>query len=254
MYNELFRDIIRQLWLFKHKGKEYTCPFCGYSSDMMLPFGEDNETCNKYSIIGAGKRNVRCLKCGSHDRERLIYIYLKFIAKIFDSQKKLDILHIAPEPRLSQILLKTNHQYICGDLFTEGYSYPEYVQNMDVLNLSFEDNTFDIILCNHVIEHIPADTKAILEIYRALKPGGFALLQVPISYQLDHTLEDFSIQDSHLREITFGQKDHCRLYGKDYVQRLQECGFRVDIVNISNDYSLYGINPDENLFVCHKMR
>lgn len=248
----LFSNIKIQLWLLKHKGNKYSCPFCGYSSDMMLPFGENNEAIQKYHIIGAGRRNVRCLKCGSHDRERLIYLYLKYVACIFDSSKALDILHIAPEPRLSQVLLKSNMHYVCGDLFTEGYTYPEYVSNMNVLDLPFEDNTFDIILCNHVLEHIPEDRKAMKEIYRALKPDGFALLQVPISYRLEHTIEDFSIQDPHLREIKFGQKDHCRLYSKDYVDRLQECGFKVDVLNISKDYSLYGVNPEENLFICHK--
>ncbi len=83
----------------------------------------------------------------------------------------------------------------------------------------FEDNTFDIILCSHVLEHIPEDRKAMQELFRTLKPGGFALPQVPISYRLEHTIEDFSIQDPHLREITFGQEDHCRLYGKDYIDR-----------------------------------
>lgn len=249
----LYQKVLRELWLFKHRGHDYSCPFCGYSSDTMLPFGQElAEEVKKDHIIGGGRRNVRCLKCGSHDRERLIYIYLREIAHIFDSGKETHLLHIAPEPRLSQALLKAGIDYVCGDLFTEGYTYPEYVRNMDVLHLPFEDNTFDIILCNHVLEHIPEDRKAMQEIFRTLKPGGFSLLQVPVSYLLGHTIEDFTIEDPHQREITFGQQDHCRLYGKDYINRLQENGFEVEIVNISKEYAQFCLNPEENLFVCKK--
>lgn len=167
----LFCSIKKQLWLFKHRGNKYTCPFCGYSSDMLLPFGQENEAVRKHHIIGAGRRNARCLKCDSRDRERLIYIYLKQVARIFEKQE-LEILHIAPELNLAKKLRETNFRYICGDLFTEGYHYPEYVQNMNVLHLPFEGNTFDVILCNHVLEHVPEDRKAMSEIYRVLKPGG----------------------------------------------------------------------------------
>lgn len=247
----LFCSIKKQLWLFKHRGNKYTCPFCGYSSDMLLPFGQENEAVRKHHIIGAGRRNARCLKCDSRDRERLIYIYLKQVARIFEKQE-LEILHIAPELNLAKKLRETNFRYICGDLFTEGYHYPEYVQNMNVLHLPFEGNTFDVILCNHVLEHVPEDRKAMSEIYRVLKPGGFALLQVPISYRIGHTIEDPSIQSPHQREITFGQKDHCRLYGKDYINRLQECGFHVEAASISENYPQYGFNPEEKLFICTK--
>ena len=250
---KLLSEIHRELWLLKHRGHDYSCPFCGYNADMMLPFGQEFvEDVEKYHIVGGGKRNVRCLKCGSHDRERLVYIYLKHVAGIFQSSRKFEVLHIAPEPRLSQTLLKSNLNYICGDLFTKGYTYPEYVRNMNVLHLPFEDNTFDVILCNHVLEHIPEDRKALQELFRTLKPSGLALLQVPISYQLEHTMEDFSIQDPHLREITFGQEDHCRLYGKDYIDRLKDSGFEVKMINISTEYAQFGVNPEENLFICRK--
>lgn len=249
----LYQKAFHELWLLKHRGHDYSCPFCGYSSDIMLPFGKElAEEVEKLHIIGGGRRNVRCPNCNSNDRERLLYIYLKEIAHIFDRGREARLLHIAPEPRLSQALLKTEIDYVCGDLFAEGYTYPEYVRNMDVLHLPFGDNTFDIILCNHVLEHIPEDRQAMRSVFRVLKPGGFALLQVPVSNLLEQTIEDFTVTDPHQREITFGQKDHCRLYGKDYVDRLQECGFEVEIKNISKEYGQFDLNPEENLFVCRK--
>lgn len=252
--NLFLAKLKKRLWLLKHKGNKYVCPFCGYASDMMLPFGKDTEASIKHMIVGAGKRDVCCLKCGSHDRERLIYIFLKQVIRILDPGENPSLLHIAPEPRLSQAL-RSSHltTYICGDLFAEGYTYPDYVKNMDVLQLPFKDGSFDIVICNHVLEHIPEDKKAMREICRVLAPEGFALLQVPISYELEYTMEDFSIEDPQQRETMFGQEDHCRLYGMDYIDRLRDCGLDIEILNISKDYSQYCINPNENLFVCRKM-
>lgn len=242
----------KRIFLFRHRGTRYTCPFCGYRSDILGPFGHYSEVSRRLHIVGGGRRNVSCLKCESHDRERLIFVYLKYVAKIFD-RDNLSLLHVAPEPRLSRKILKHKHiRYVCGDLFTPGYKYPSYVRNMNILHLNIPDNSFDVILCNHVLEHIPDDHKAISELFRVLKPGGFALLQVPISYHISVTMEDFSITDPHERLLVFGQSDHCRLYGPDYVDRLCACGFRVQPVSISADYPQYALNPEEKLFVCTK--
>jgi SAM-dependent methyltransferase len=242
----------REMYLFHNRGTKYLCPFCGYRSDILLPFGHSSEAFDKYHIIGGGKRNVSCLKCNSHDRERLIYVYLKFVYKLFD-KKRISIFHVAPEPRISKELLKhSNIDYVCGDLFAEGYEYPSYVQNMNILDLSFEDNRFDIVLCNHVLEHIEDDRTAMKELLRILKPDGFAILQVPISNVIDKTIENFTITDTQERLRLFGQKDHCRLYGKDYVQRLENVGFKVEKVSIAAQYSKYAVNPEEQLFICKK--
>lgn len=242
----------KRIFLIRHRGTKYTCPFCGYKSDELGPFGHESEIINRLHVVGGGRRNVACLKCGAHDRERLIYVYIKYVAKIFDAPH-LSLLHIAPEPRISKEILKhRNIEYICGDLFTPGYEYPSYVQNINVLHIPYEDNHFDIVLCNHVLEHIPEDTEAMREIYRVLKPDGFAILQVPISYQLEKTIEDFSITDPEERFLRFGQRDHCRLYGKDYEDRLMGVGFKVDQANIGIHFSQYALNLEEKLFICKK--
>ena len=124
-------------------------------------------------------------------------------------------------------------EYLCGDLFAEGYNYPSLVKKLDVTNLPFKNDHFDLIICNHVLEHINEDTKAIKEIYRVLKNNGKAILQVPISFKIDKTFEDSRVTSPKQREIKFGQNDHVRVYGKDYVNRLESCGFSVEVSKLS---------------------
>jgi len=247
-----FEKIQRKIKLNTHAGTLYQCPFCGYQSKDLETVGHDLPILKKKHVIGGGKRAAGCYKCHSRDRERLLYTFLIEELKL-PSDKNISILHIAPEPKLSQVLLKQNFkEYICGDLFTEGYSYPAHVKNMNVLDLNFRDNHFDLFLCNHVLEHIPEDIRAMKEIFRVLKPGGHALLQVPISKNSAETVEDFTIEDPKKREELFGQFDHCRIYGQDYVTRLESVGFKINRINISDKYPSYGLNPEEDLFFCEK--
>jgi ubiquinone/menaquinone biosynthesis C-methylase UbiE len=124
---------------------------------------------------------------------------------------------------------------------------------MSVLNIPFEDNYFDLIICNHVLEHIPNDIDAMKEIYRVLKKGGEAILQVPISKNSEITFENFSITEPKEREIVFGQFDHVRIYGQDYPTRLEKSGFKPQRINISKKYEKYGLNLDEDLFIGRKI-
>ena len=153
----------------------------------------------------------------------------------------------------SYFLFKLKFQkYVCGDLFTEGYSYPQHVQNLSILNIPYDDNSFDLIICNHVLEHIQTDLLAMKELHRVLKNGGQAILQVPISKNNLKTFEDFSITDPIQREKVFGQFDHIRIYGQDYPERLQKIGFKVNRINISSEFMKYGLNKDEDIFLCKK--
>ena len=101
--------------------------------------------------------------------------------------------------------------------------------------MSIDDGLFDIVLCNHVLEHVTDDRKAMREILRVLKPGGYGIMQVPMELTLEKTYEDPSIVDPHEREVHFRQKDHYRLYGRDYTQRLKECGFRIGEPNYPDE-------------------
>lgn len=244
----LIDRVKKMIKLAIHSGDKYQCPFCGYNSKDFYLIGYDLPVLKEKQIVGAGLRSAGCYKCSSSDRERLIYVYLRDVLKVFEN-KNLSILHMAPEVNLSALLYKVGYaKYVCGDLFTEGYSYPEYVQNMNVLNIPFEDNSFDLVICNHMLEHVPADRDAMKELYRVLKPGGRAILQVPISKNTKETFEDFSISTPREKEAAFGQFDHVRIYGQDYADRLSSVGFKMERINISSKYEKYGLCKEEDIY------
>lgn len=134
------------------------------------------------------------------------------------------MLHIAPELCfLDRFEAMDNLEYVTADIES-----PLAKVKMDIHDIPFEENTFDIIFCNHVLEHVDSDIRALEEMRRVLKPGGWAILQVPFFYPLnEETTEDPNIKDPHERERLFGQDDHVRLYGKDYSKRLSSVGFNV---------------------------
>jgi len=242
----------REAVLSLKPGITYQCPYCNYKTKEFLLDGFDFEVLVEKQVIGGGMRHSVCEQCRSYDRERLLYIFLKEKLKVFND-KSLKILHIAPEARLTKTLLKGNFkEYICGDLVTSGYGKLSHVKVMSVLDLPFGDNTFDLLICNHVLEHIINDIDAMKEIHRVLKVGGKAILQVPISNNSKETFEDSSIIDPKEREKVFGQFDHVRIYGQDYPNRLSSVGFKVSRINISKEYEKYGVDLLEDIFLVEK--
>ena len=170
------------------------------------------------------------------------------------SQKIIRLLHIAPERNLQKILKSFSHiEYISGDL------NPLMNCNirLDIKDMNFEDNFFDVIICNHVLEHVIDDRRAMSELFRILKPEGFAILQVPILKNVQKTFEDFSITTPEDREKYFGQKDHVRIYRQDYIRRLESVGFKVDLYDVKKDLSIKEIkrldlNQEEILYISKK--
>ena len=243
---------------FYYRGSRYTCPVCGHSFRKMLPGGFDLPVIKEKHIIGAGRRdNDICPYCQSTDRDRLIYCYLKYETDFFEKPNTL--LHIAPEPSLYQVFSKAkNLDYFPATKYAEGFYYSSKVEIADLLDLHFDEATFDWVICNHVLEHIPNDRRAIHEIFRVLKPGGKAILQVPFSLQLEKTFEDDSITTEADREKYFGQFDHVRIYGRDYPDRLKKAGFNVHQIRQDKDFknlkdlAKFAVNPEEILFLCEK--
>lgn len=239
-----------------YKGSKHYCYACKSNIKNFLPYGVNNDLFEKLEIVGGGfRKNVLCPICKSSDRDRLLIYTLDKLRLPIGNFK---ILHIAPEPMLAEYIpVHKPMSYIKGDKFAQGYNYPKDTINLDITSLPFEDNLFDFLICNHVLEHIGDEKKALNEISRVLSPKGVAILQVPIALKLANTLEDEMINTCELREKSYGQKDHVRLYGLDYYKRLENHGFEVENWDFhQHDIALcykLGLNPKESVTIIRKV-
>ncbi|SHI35548.1 Methyltransferase domain-containing protein [Mesonia phycicola] len=222
------------------KGNKYTDPIDGKSFSKFLPYGYENQ-----------RENVLSPSALSLERHRLLWLYLKNKTDFFTSKKS--VLHFAPEQAFYKRFRKLpNLNYTTTDL-----NSPLADVKADICNLPFKDNQYDFILCNHVLEHIPDDTKAMQELYRVLKPGGTAILQIPQDLSRATTFEDDSITDEKERAKIFGQYDHVRIYGRDYFDKLRSIGFKVIEENYTKsltneEIDKFRINKEEIIPVCIK--
>ena len=199
-----FRPLIKLYF----KGNRFTDPIDGSSYRKFLPYGYQNL-----------RLNALCPGTLSLERHRLLWLYLDRKTNFLIDAIR--VLHVAPE----QVFYKKFKSFSHWDYTTTDLHSPLADVKADICALPFEDNSYDLILCNHVLEHIPNDLKAMKELYRVLKPRGTAILQVPLEEDRENTFEDDSITDQQERTRIFGQYDHVRIYGQDYYKRLQEVGF-----------------------------
>ncbi|WP_299889077.1 class I SAM-dependent methyltransferase [uncultured Lacinutrix sp.] len=215
-----FSYIIRPFLAFLLKGKKFTDPIDGKSFKTFLPYG-----------YGTQRNNVLSPSTLSLERHRLLWLYLQNETDFFLAKKK--VLHFAPEQAFYKRFKTLNNlDYTTTDLLS-----PLADVKADICNLPFKDNSYDFILCNHVLEHIPDDTKAMAELYRVLKPGGTGILQIPQDLNREITFEDNSITDKKERAKIFGQYDHVRVYGRDYFDKLRSIGFKVEEVDYTTTLS-----------------
>ncbi len=195
-----------------YAGNNVECLICQKHYKKFLPYGRLSS-----------RPNALCPNCLSLERHRLIWLYLKEKTNFFAT--KLSVLHIAPEP----CFMKPFEQQHGAGYITADIESPLAKVKMDIHDMPFRESQFDVVLCNHVLEHVKDDIKALTEIKRVLKPGGWAIVLVPFFNPIsDVTIEDNSITDPREREKLFGQADHVRKYGKDYPQRIKQSGLDID--------------------------
>jgi hypothetical protein len=241
---------------FFFRGTKFKCNLCGFKADRWLPRGHDYPIVKELEIIGAGKRFVDCKKCGSSDRDRLVFKYLKLVHEK-TSLKSKKLLHVAPEKSLSKKLEDSIGLKITRiDYRSKGYkfTYNKSVISGDVQNLPFDSESYDMVICNHVLEHVENDSTALNEIHRVLKTGGFAILQVPISLKLDQTIRSEINWTSKDKINKLGQFDHLRLYGLNFKKTLKEHRFEPIFWYEKDQKSIkfQGLNPKEFVIIASK--
>ena len=206
------RDLVRAL---PYYGRGRFCPVCGKVSRRFRPYGS------------IPRDDAQCVHCGALERHRLLWLYLSMKTNLLDGKPR-KMLHVAPEPCLaSRLRQRLGANYMSADLFNS-----RAMVVMDVTEIAYPDQSFDVIYCSHVLEHVQDDRKAMEEFFRILRSDGWAILQVPITAEV--TFEDPSISEPEERLRVFGQKDHVRKYGPDYVDRLTDAGFKVDVTEVND--------------------
>ena len=234
--------VVRPILAFLLSGNRFTDPIDGKSFRLFLPYG-----------YGSQRNNVLSPSTLSLERHRLLWLYLQRETDFFTTTEKKRVLHFAPEQEFYKRFKKqANIDYTTTDLLS-----PLADIKADICNLPFDDNTYDIIFCNHVLEHIPDDTKAMQELYRVLKPGGMGIFQIPQNLNRATTFSDDSITDPKERAKIFGQYDHVRVYGRDYFDQLRRIGFTVVEERYTEkltpeEVERYCLAPGEIIPVCFK--
>lgn len=232
--------LVRPFLMLLYKGSNYTDPIDGRSYRKFLPYGYQIQRPN---VLAPGTLSL--------ERHRLMWLYLKNDTDFFTTPKK--ILHIAPEQAFFKLFKKQkNLDYITADLDS-----PLADVKADITNLPFDEGEFDVVFCNHVLEHVLDDNKAMQELYRVIKKGGFGIFQVPQDVSRTISYEDTSITNPKDRIKHFGQYDHVRVYGLDYFDKLRTVGFEVTPVDYTNNLSedlfeKYRLAKGELLPICFK--
>ena len=212
----------------------------------------------KLGVVGSDVINFGCPFCHSSDRERHLFLYFDRL-RLWDGVRDAAVLHFAPEPHLSWRIKSCGpRQYVTADLYPDHLHARDHaVERQDVTDIAAPADTFDLLICNHVLEHVTDDRRALSEVHRVLKPGGLAVLQTPYSTVLTRSIEDPGIATDRLRLEVYGQEDHVRLYGADFLDRIQTVGLRLRLrrhrdVSTDAEAAYYGMNPVEDLILVKK--
>ncbi len=207
--------------IYLGKGKE--CPVCGCKRTKFLPYG--------YVVQ---RDNALCPNCLSLERHRLMWLYLSIETNLLVDRPKL--LHIAPEVSIMRPL-KRRYTRVAQNYITADLESPLADLHFDVQDIPLKDEYAEVIICNHIMEHVEDDIKAMRELHRVMKRGGWGIILSPVEYDRPTTYEDDSITDPEERTRIFGQYDHRRIYGRDYAKRLRTAGFEVEEIRYINEFT-----------------
>ena len=220
-------------------GRGRRCPICGTQRRKFMPYG-----------YVTSREDALCPHCLSLERHRMIWLWITRSTTLLNDHPRL--LHIAPEVSLMNHFNKVYRDY--GEYITADLESPLAKIHFDVQQIPLADNSIDVVICNHLLEHVDDDRKAMRELYRVLHPAGWGIMLVPEERQRATTFEDDTITDPKLRTELFGQYDHRRIYGRDYDERLRESGFRVERIAVESiateeERKLYSLGNDDLVVV-----
>lgn len=263
-WKALARRVVPRAWQPRIKrarwwGLRHRCPVCGSRVRRYLPEGYRFPVLAELDVVGGEHWPARvCPICQANTRSRLVWWYLESQARVLE--RPLSVLHLAPELCVARRLAAApGVRYVAGDYDPSRYRFAASLCRLDAAALPCADASFDLLIANHVLEHLEDDWRALAEFRRVLRPGGRALLQVPIARRLAVTREDPSLVTPEEREDAYGQWDHLRLYGLDYPSRLEKAGFEVACVDAPAAQgeafqARWLLNPREQLFVATRPR
>jgi len=244
---------LRFLRLFFYKGNNFFCPICKFKASKFLPYGKDYEAIKKFEIIGMGfRKNAICPNCFSKDRERLSYLFLQKLISEKSINYSSKIIHFSPESSLERNFFRKNFSnYFTADIIKNKSDFI-----IDLQNFNFEEKNFDLVICNHVLEHIEDDNIALKNIYSIIKPGGLAILQTPLSKIIDEDYTNPSVKTDNDRLNFYGQEDHVRIYSKkSLIQKIKKVGFEIKILQLEDFFlqnESIGLIKDEEILFAKK--
>lgn len=234
------RQARRARRLYALAGSSHRCYLCDRALRRFLPYRDGVRSLSPVTraleVIGSDVENFACPACGCHDRERHLAMYFDRL-DLWSRLRGATVLHFAPEGALSpRIAARNPASYLRADLVPATAD----VQRMDITRIPLADGSVDVVICNHVLEHIPDDRRALAELARVTRPGGIAVLQTPWSPLLDKMFSDPAVTSEELRNRLFGQEDHVRVYGHDLFRRIADAGFAVR--RYSHEETLHGLD------------
>ncbi len=250
---EIIYKYLRFYRLFFLKGNNFFCPICKFKASKFLPYGKDYEAIKRYKIIGMGfRKNAICPNCFSKDRERLSYLFLQKLINEKSINYSSKIIHFSPEMSLERNFFRKHFlNYFTADIIKNKSDFI-----IDLQNFNFKEKNFDLVICNHVLEHIEDDAAALKNIYSILKPGGIALLQVPLSTIIDIDFKKENIISDTDRLNFYGQLDHVRIYSeKNFLQKIKKTGFNHyinEMIVEKKNLPSYGLNEIEKIIFAIK--